>query len=68
MDIANSNPYRSACSVTVRLRSKGRHVLRQVVEMIQPLLPIGTKTPSSIVSSCHPQDGSRPILVHSQSS
>lgn len=59
MDLAKSNPYRSACSVTVRLRSKVGMSCGKLMEMIQPLVPIGGKTPSSIVSSCHPQEGSR---------
>ncbi len=46
IDSAKSKPNRSAFSTTVRLRSKLGMYCGEVVEISQPLLPMGMKTPS----------------------
>ena len=46
MDSAKSKPNRSAFSTTVRFRSKDGMYCGEVVEISQPLLPMGMKTPS----------------------
>src|SRR5271155_3098175 len=50
MDNANSKPNRSAFSTMARLRSNVGMYCGEVVEISQPLLPIGMKTPSCMAS------------------
>lgn len=49
MERAKSKPYFSAASVTVRFSSKVGMYCGDVEEISQPLLPIGRKTPTSII-------------------
>ena len=49
IDKAKSKPNRSAFSTMVRLRSKLGMYCGEVVEISQPLLPMGMKTPSCMV-------------------
>jgi hypothetical protein len=46
IESAKSNPNRSAFSMTVRFKSKVGMYCGEVVDISQPLLPIGRKTPS----------------------
>ncbi|HWZ37963.1 MAG TPA: hypothetical protein VNY08_06655, partial [Bradyrhizobium sp.] len=48
IDIAKSKPKRSALATISRFRSKLGLYCGDVVEISQPLLPIGINTPSSI--------------------
>src|SRR4051794_3524971 len=70
MDKAKSKPKPSAFSTIVRLRSKLGLYWGDVVEISQPLLPMGMKTPSCIAalsSGCDefvPAAGNVAVLVH----
>jgi hypothetical protein len=53
IDNAKSSPYRSAFCTISRLSSKLGMYCGEVVEISQPLLPIGMKTPMSMIACQH---------------